>query len=85
MAEGLLPGDACFREGSDGRPGLSVGTEGPLPLKTGAYASFYEEVEKWVRTGRRPPVDPGDSLLVMQVIEAARESSERQEVVSFSK
>ncbi|MGK2933239.1 MAG: Gfo/Idh/MocA family protein [Solirubrobacterales bacterium] len=85
LADGVLPGDPGYGEREPGIRVTSDGTEEPLPLLAGAYEQFYGAAEKWIREGSPPPVDSGESLLVMRVMEAARFSSERHEVVAFQK
>ena len=83
LKEGLVPGDEGYGERDPARlTGLDGGSES-APVETGAYGEFYAGVEAWIRSGGPPPVDPADSILVMRVIEAARESDSDSRVVSF--
>ncbi|HVE78144.1 MAG TPA: Gfo/Idh/MocA family oxidoreductase [Gemmatimonadaceae bacterium] len=47
----------------------------PVRTEPGAYPRFYEGVERALREGSAPPVDPQDAVVVLQVIEAARRSA----------
>jgi predicted dehydrogenase len=65
-SDGLDPQEAELREGKPPRPD--------------GYVRFYEGVRDWARGEAPPPVDPADSLRVLDILEAARRSSERREV-----
>ena len=67
LREGMRPGDPGFGE-----------TEG---LERGRYIDFYVGVRDWARGDAPAPVDPLDSLHVLEILDAARESSERREAV----
>jgi predicted dehydrogenase len=58
-----------------------LGVDGDLravPTAPGSYGSFYEAVAAAVRGDSPPPVDPGDAVAVLEVLEAAREASSSQ-------
>ncbi|HEU4735344.1 MAG TPA: Gfo/Idh/MocA family oxidoreductase [Kofleriaceae bacterium] len=60
-----------------------LGEDGALqPVRTeaGCYQRFYEGVVAALRAGAPAPVDPGDAVAVLDVIEAARASAERRQV-----
>jgi predicted dehydrogenase len=44
----------------------------PIPTEAGAYQEFYAGVERALRTGGPPPVDPDDAIATLEVIDAAR-------------
>lgn len=44
----------------------------PVPSEPGAWPVFYAELERALRTGGPPPVDPADAIAVLEVIDAAR-------------
>lgn len=44
----------------------------PAPLDRGDYGGFYTELERALRAGGPPPVDPADAVATLEVIEAAR-------------
>ena len=51
----------------------------PVPSEQGAYKLFYEGVAAAISNGGSPPVDPGQAVAGLEIIEAARRSaSERQ-------
>lgn len=61
-----------------------LGTDGelrPVPTKPGAYQRFYASVATALRDGGVAPVDPADSIAVLEVIEAAQKSSVEGRVV----
>lgn len=53
----------------------------PIATEIGKYQRFYELVVEGLRTGGRPPVDPADSVAVLEIIESARISAERRVIV----
>jgi scyllo-inositol 2-dehydrogenase (NADP+) len=79
-SDGLDPQEAQLREGM--RPGDPGFGEAP-GLEPGRYLAFYEGVRDWARGDAPPPVDPLDSLRVLEVLDAARESAAAREVVSL--
>jgi len=68
LADGLRPGDPGYGE----VPGL----------ERGRYEEFYAGVRDWARGEAPPPVDPADSLRVLEILEAARRSSETRTVLT---
>ena len=75
---GMRPGDAGYGEGRSGR--LDDGRE--VPLERGRYEDFYAGVRDWARGDAPAPVDPAESVRVLEILEAARRSAERREVIS---
>lgn len=51
----------------------------------GQYQEFYRRVYKWLREGGETPVSLADSLLVMQILEAAQKSEETGGVIRLDK
>lgn len=87
LVSGLRPGDAEYgREPPEQRGTLTteldgVAVEATVESLPGRYQDFYAGVRDALRAGKPMPVDPRDSLDVIRVIEAARASAERGEVV----
>jgi predicted dehydrogenase len=79
LAEGMRPGDEGYGVGNDGV--LSDGQK--VPLERGAYQRFYEAVPAWVRGEAPAPVDPRDSLAVLRVLDAARQSAASNSVIEL--
>jgi predicted dehydrogenase len=52
-----------------------------VPSEPGAWPEFYAAVERWLRDGGPPPVDPEDAVRTLEVIEAARRSAATQTTV----
>lgn len=52
-----------------------------VPVAPGDHADFYRDVARWVREGAPPPVDPGDAVRTLAVLDAARESARSGQVV----
>jgi scyllo-inositol 2-dehydrogenase (NADP+) len=55
----------------------------PIATEAGCYLRFYEAVAAALRSGGPPPVDPEDAIAALDVIEAARASAERGQVVAL--
>jgi predicted dehydrogenase len=85
VKHGLDPQEDALREG--GRPDqpgwgeepedawgvLGAGEEwARVRTEPGAYQRFYEAVERALRTGAPPPVDPDDAIATLEVIDAVR-------------
>jgi scyllo-inositol 2-dehydrogenase (NADP+) len=78
----------ALRAGTEAPPepdGVLWDTEGcrPHPSAGGDWPAFYRGVAATARTGAPVPVDPGDSVRVLTVLDAARESARRHEVVAL--
>jgi len=56
-----------------------------IRTEKGNYRRFYELVVPWLREGVAAPVDAGDAVAVLEIIEGARESASRGKVVEFVK
>jgi predicted dehydrogenase len=69
LADGMRPGDPGYGE-----------AEG---LESGRYEDYYAGVRDWARGEAPAPVDPADSLRVMEILEAARRSADERQVVRF--
>lgn len=85
LAAGARPGDPDWgREPPEIWGRLSSGDEvRAVETEPGAYERFYEAIDASLRTGAPPPVDPEDSIGVLEVLEAARESARVSSVVSL--
>ena len=55
-----------------------------IPSEPGAYPRFYEAVADALRHGTPMPVDPGDAIAALDIIEAARRSAELGHTVSLA-
>jgi predicted dehydrogenase len=87
--------DALRAGGRPGDPGWGVepaaqhgqlGLDGDLrtvPSEPGAYQEFYAGVERALRDGAAPPVDPADAVAALEVIAAARRSAAEGRVVTL--
>ena len=85
LVAGGRPGDADWgREPKEQWGSLSTG-EGIRAVETepGAYQEYYGGVAEALRSGARPPVDVQDSIDVLEVLEAARESARTGEIVEL--
>ena len=85
LSNGLRPGrDEPWGTAPPGR--LLRGDEEQLtPSERGDWPAFYRGVERWIRDGAAPPVDPNDSVRVLEVIDAARRSAETEELQAVAK
>jgi predicted dehydrogenase len=73
LRTGARPGRADWgSEPADRRGELGVGDETqPVPTEPGAWPQFYAGVVRSLREGAPPPVDPRDSIAVLEVIAKA--------------
>lgn len=55
-----------------------------VPSERGNWPLFYAELERALREGAAPPVDPHDAVRTLLVLEAARRSASAGEVVSLA-
>jgi predicted dehydrogenase len=60
------------------------GEERVVPTEPGAYQEFYAGFAAALSDGGPAPVDPAGSIATLEVLEAARRSAERGEVVRLS-
>lgn len=54
-----------------------------IETEPGAYERFYAVVERWLREGAPPPVDPADAVIGLEILEVALASAEAAEVVAL--
>jgi predicted dehydrogenase len=85
LRSGMLPGDDGFGSVPPDRWGrLGADDAQTVPTLDGAYAEFWRGVVAAVSEGAPPPVDPEDSVAVLEVIAAALRSAEDGSVVHFA-
>ena len=77
LGAGIGPGDPGYGVGPPGRLG-----DEPLALERGRYEDFYAGVRDWALGAAPPPVDPADSVRVLEILEAARRSAEQRAVIT---
>jgi predicted dehydrogenase len=83
LGAGRRPGDDGWGEDPPAQWG-TVGTEGDLrEIRTepGRYEAFYAGLVAALRDGAPLPVDPAQSVAVLELLEAARRSAARRETV----
>ncbi len=51
-----------------------------VPSEPGAWPRFYTKLERALREGGPPPVDPADAVAVLEVIDAARRSAAEHQI-----
>lgn len=86
LGAGRRPGDEGWGEDPPAQWGR-VGTEGDLRevrTEPGRYQAFYAGVEAALRAGTPLPVDPADAVAVLEILEAARRSAARREIVQVA-
>jgi predicted dehydrogenase len=86
MAAGGVPGTPHWGEEPPERWGL-LGVDAatrPVATEPGCYLAFYDAVAAAVRGDDPVPVDPADAVAALEVIEAARASASRGEVVRLA-
>jgi predicted dehydrogenase len=83
--------EAALRAGARPEPGSDWGAEPPqrwgelvrgetrepVPSQPGRWPDFYAALERALREGGPPPVDPADAVAGLAVLDAARESAAR--------
>jgi predicted dehydrogenase len=47
----------------------------PVPSEPGNWPAFYATLERALRTGGPPPVDPADAVAGLEILDAARHSA----------
>jgi predicted dehydrogenase len=57
----------------------------PVPSEPGDWPAFYASLERALRTGGPPPVDPGEAVAGLEVLDAARRSAGDGVVVTLGK
>lgn len=85
LAAGLRPGAPDWGRRDRDPMGTLVadGREEAVPLLPGQYQSFYAGLVAAL-DGKQPlPIDPADSLVVLEIIEAARRSAEEGQVLAL--
>jgi len=55
-----------------------------VPTEPGSYGAFYEGVARSLREDSPPPVDPLEAIAALEVLEAARSSSQERKVVQLA-
>jgi predicted dehydrogenase len=75
LAAGLRPGDDGWGAGEPARLADRAGDVREMALAPGAYEQFYAGVRDALLGEGAMPVDPGDSVAALRVIEAARRSA----------
>ena len=79
LAAGVRPGGPEWGRAPEESWGRLWDGEGSraVPTEPGDYPAFYAGVARSLRDGAPPPVDPRDSVAVLEVIEAARQDAAR--------
>lgn len=65
------------------KPDNSFVVSSKVPSIPGCYEEFYLKVAESLKNGTAPPVDPADALRTIKVIEAAKRSSQKKEIVAY--
>jgi scyllo-inositol 2-dehydrogenase (NADP+) len=85
LRNGERPGSTDWGEDDPVQWGLLGAGEdaAPVPTEAGGYEGFYVGVAHTLRHGAPPPVDPADSVAVLEIIEAARRSAHERRLVEL--
>jgi predicted dehydrogenase len=89
LKAGLRPGHVEFGAGNE--PGVlrlldgDQEVERPLPTRDGEYADFYRSLAATIHDGVPFPVNAGDAVDVMTIIELANQSAEEGRRLPFSR
>lgn len=62
---------------------ISKESSEPIPSERGDWPHFYAELERALRQGSPPPVDPWDGVAGLEILDAARASAAKGTVVSM--
>jgi predicted dehydrogenase len=89
LRDGAGPGDEGFGRRDAGTVGGAAfhdgsGSAEPIRLDPGRWVDFYPGVVAAIRDGAAPPVAPEESVGVLQLLEAARESAAHGTVVAVA-
>lgn len=85
LRAGLTPDSPGFGEDPRERWG-TLGTDDahrPVRTEPGDYLAFYAAVAAALRDGTPPPVDPGEVVEALTVLEAARRSAAERQVIAL--
>lgn len=89
LSTGMRPGDPDWGlepHEKWGRLSTDIGgihIDGPVEMLPGAYEQYYALLREALVTGGPPPVDPGDAVAVLRIIEAAQQSASSGTVIQF--
>ncbi|WP_433056605.1 Gfo/Idh/MocA family protein [Dactylosporangium sp. CS-033363] len=86
LRAGRLPTEAGWGREPESAYGVLTGYDGvdrTVPTEAGRYQDFYAGFAAALRDGGPAPVDPADAIAALKVLEAARQSAERGEVVKL--
>jgi predicted dehydrogenase len=85
LRAGRRPGEPSWgREPEECWGVLVLGDEKrPVPTEPGAYQRFYERLATALRDGSAPPVDPGEAVAALEVLDAARLSARERRVIEL--
>jgi scyllo-inositol 2-dehydrogenase (NADP+) len=89
LSTGKRPGDPAWGKESReqwGRLSTDVGgihIDGAVETLNGSYERYYALLREALVAGGPAPVDPGDALLTLQIIEAAQESARQNRPVNI--
>ncbi|HEV7364124.1 MAG TPA: Gfo/Idh/MocA family oxidoreductase [Solirubrobacteraceae bacterium] len=85
LRNGRRPGEPDWGREPPERWGRLARDDETTQIETdaGAYERFYAGVERWLREGAPPPVDPADAVVGLEILEAAFASAEAAGVVAL--
>ncbi|MEA2156100.1 MAG: hypothetical protein QOE11_2240 [Solirubrobacteraceae bacterium] len=81
LAAGTRPGDEGWGEGEPARLADRAGDERRMAIAPGAYERYYAAVRDALLGEGAMPVDPGESVAALRVIDAARHSAASATVI----
>ncbi|MGP4845501.1 Gfo/Idh/MocA family protein [Marinobacter sp. 1Y8] len=86
LRDGNRPDKSDWLKAIQGDNGALVAgdDEKPIVLEPGAYLDFYEAVGAALREGSTGPVNPADAVAGLEIVAAARRSSELGQVISLT-
>jgi scyllo-inositol 2-dehydrogenase (NADP+) len=81
LTAGLRPRDLGWGQGRPARLVDRAGEERSMALQPGAYERYYAALGDALRGDGEMPVDPGDGVAALRVVDAARRSAEQATVI----
>jgi scyllo-inositol 2-dehydrogenase (NADP+) len=87
LRSGLRPGEARpWGVEPESRWGRLVRGDRSEPVRSepGAWPSFYAALARTLREGGSPPVDPAAAVATLEVLDAARRSAQRGDVIAIA-
>ncbi|MDR1513875.1 MAG: Gfo/Idh/MocA family oxidoreductase [Propionibacteriaceae bacterium] len=83
LAAGMRPGDPAYAASDQQSVLTTRAGDEPAPLIRGDYREFYRRLAAALNGGGPAPVDPSDAVYTLRILEAARQSVARHQVIAL--